>query len=145
MYLAGAITGLTYGEAVGWRTAVSDALVNLGYDVYSPMREKLNLSDRFDQVAIPHTDPFFRDPYERDTLDIRRSDFVIANMWRVDPRNGSVGTFFELGYARALGKYIIVVNPDGDSLHPFVAGPANEVVPTLDDAIRLLAESRPER
>ena len=145
VYLCGAITGLTYGEACGWRDHATKELLDLGYDVFSPMREKLQLSKRFDTLAIPHTDAIFQDPFERDILDVRRSDFIIANMWRVNPMNGSVGTYVELGVAFGLGKYVIVVNPEGDDLHPFITGPANVVVPTIDDAINLMAQYRPVR
>lgn len=143
VYLAGSITGLTYEQSTVWRVNVANALVELGYDVFSPMREKLNLRERYSSVAIPHTDPSFKDPFQRDTHDIARSNYVVA-YFHPAATIVSVGTMIELGYAKALGKYVIVVDerPSGE-IHPFVRGVANDIVPTLDDAIKLLAEYRP--
>ena len=141
IYLAGNIAGLTYEQATGWRLQAASDLVALGYDVFSPMREKMYLAEKFNKVAIPHTDVSFRDPFQRDMLDVRRSDYVLAYFHPEAP--ASIGTLVELGYAYALGKYIIVVDVGGTHVgHPFVRGVANDVVQTLDDAVLLLAECR---
>lgn len=143
VYLAGPIAGLTYGQSTIWRTNVAKVLTELGYDVYSPMRERLDLAILFDQEAIPHTHPSFRDPFERDIHDIDRCDYVLANLWRPEGVGPSVGTLVELGYAKALGKYIIVVAPDGENEHPFIKGVANSLVCTIDEALDLFEEYRP--
>ena len=147
VYLAGAISGLVYGEAMAWRTRVTGQLLDLGYGVLSPMRQKDNLAAIFDREAIPHTHPSYRDPFARDMHDIDRATYVLVNAaWA--PSGPSVGTLVELGAAWAKGKYVIVVDPaldaDPDYVpHPFVRGAARDVVPTLDEAIDLLAGFRP--
>jgi len=153
VYLAGSITGLTYDQSMGWRRTTIEVLANMGYDVFSPMRHKLDLAHKFGDKAIPHTDPSFRDPFNRDVHDIRRADYVLC----FDPYGHSfgrdmpsVGTLVELGIAYEARKYIIVVEPSlVDNLqgtvydvHPFIAGVANDLVPSLNDAYTLLREYR---
>ncbi len=163
VYLAGAITGLTYQQALGWRVDAARRLTALGYDVYSPMRHKLQLADAFDNKALPHTSSAFRNPFQRDLYDIRRCDVILADLGEAPDVGPNVGTMVELGYAFGLGKYIIVVDqrlngtwspvgqvnaseyPGTYRLHPFIEGVANDVLPSLDDAISLLAEYRPLR
>lgn len=153
VYLAGSITGLTYGQALGWRRDAVHRLTELGYDVYSPMRHKLHLASAFHTETIPHTSPMFNNPFHRDLHDIDRSDYVLCfdpyarTFGRSSP---SVGTLVELGYAYASDKYVILVDPavayERDAsynLHPFVSGVARDVLPSLEDAYQLLAEYRP--
>jgi nucleoside 2-deoxyribosyltransferase len=150
VYLAGAITGLSYGDALGWRLETAGKLMELGYDVLSPMRHKLHLKDEFEQKTLPAHHALFRDPFARDMHDIERSTYVIVNMTPSHAVGPSVGTLVELGTAWARGKYIIVVDglldDDPDyKLHPFVNGCARDVFATLDEAVDLLAEYRPLR
>ncbi len=144
VYLAGQITGLTYGDAMQWRDMAIEELTEMGYDVFSPMRHKRNLAGRFDEETLPHHHETFRDPFERDILDIARSDFMIVFQY-----DGSVGTLIEMGEAHARGVHVILVDPvratEGweEAIHPFVKGVANDLVATLDEAYTLLSEYRP--
>lgn len=156
VYLAGAISGLSYADSMGWREEVAEQLTELGYDVYSPMRHKRHLKEKFGDQVLPHTSSAFRDPFARDTLDIKRADFIIANMVEAPGIGPSVGTLVELGLAYGLGKHIIVVDERLDDhndqlytgrpdfkMHPFISGVATDIVPSLKEAVALLAEYRP--
>lgn len=143
VYLAGPITGMTYDAATQWR---EDVALNLptGMRGISPMRGKEYLKtlvpDNLPSVLKDGTLPMSgaRAIFSRDTFDIRRSDVVLANLRGAD--RVSVGTVFELGYAHALGKTVIVVmeaagNPHD---HPFVREAATFVVGTTDEALALM-------
>lgn len=81
----------------------------------------------------------------RDLWDIRRSDILLLHWWG-DPGRQSIGTWVELGYAKACGKAIVVVDstPSYQAVrHPFVYRNADAVFDDLDmglDYIRYLLD-----
>ncbi len=144
VYLAGPITGLTFTGACEWRDWVTVAL-RLESHRYprtthlhplSPMRDK----DQFicdPRQVLPSTWDEGKAAVHRDLLDIRRSDAVLVNL--LGASRVSLGTMCELGYAYAERKFILVVmEPDNPHDHVFVTELASQIVPTLDDALRVL-------
>ena len=143
VYLAGPITGLSFADAIGWREEATEELTALGYEVFSPMREKFHLKEEFGDAPLPHTHHSFADPFPRDVLDIRRSDFVLCNLLQWDGTTPLVGTSVELGLARAMGKFVVTVRKPGFALHPFLAGCSDLVMDTLERAYEWLEHMKP--
>lgn len=57
--------------------------------------------------------------FSRDKFDVARSDVIFANFTRA--RRVSIGSMFELAWAQAQGKPIVIVmDKDGFHDHPFV-------------------------
>ena len=145
VYLAGPITGKTYAGATDWRHdfgLILPKIIKL-----SPMRGKDYLKELVDDVmpnAVNGSNPRQlmstpRAVFSRDLFDIRRSDAIVANFLHSTER--SIGTVFELGYARSLGKLIIVVMDEQNvHEHAFIREAASFVVPTLKDAEDLLEQ-----
>lgn len=162
VYLSGPIAGLTYDEArYGWRKTAFTFLAGHyemqprlsitkgGYDevvfvpsgitVLSPMRHEGHLAEiRGALEPADQTDHFFsgsRIIYEKDKLDIERSDIVLVNV--LGATKVSIGTVAEIGMAAAMGKQIIVVIEDSGNVHdhPFVTVPASLRLNNLDDAL----------
>jgi hypothetical protein len=129
---------------MAWRHEAARYLLSIGYVVYSPMRHKTHLEEPFVDTPIPHTSDLFSDPFNRDAHDIARADYMIANdPTGYDSGTGpSVGTLVELGMGYSEGVYVISVIPADAPVHPFVAGASRDIVPELEDALRLLDEYR---
>jgi len=118
VYLAGPIFGMSYVNATKWRNEASEILKDAGYSVYNPMSNKEHLKDE-DFIT---TDPLkaARQIVEEDLWRVRNSDILLVNM---NGDNMSIGTMFEIGYARALNKMLIIV-ADNDSVyatHDFIS------------------------
>lgn len=124
IYLAGPIFGQDDTQAKGWR-------------------------DQVKRNAAPHTflDPMRRDCrgreanpgmakllVELDKRDVESCDVLLANMHTV-----SAGTCMEILLAWQLGKTVVVVWPDETPLSPWVRYHASAVVPTIDEAMRVIA------
>ncbi len=154
VYLCGPIAGKTYGEATDWREEAIETLTGMGYDVYSPMREKLALKDQYDNAPLdPTADLNMGGPFGRDVFDIDRSDIVVANLLEMDVP--SIGSLWEMGYAFGKEKFIVVVLPPWQELdapragkedyHPFLTGGASRgtIVESMDAAYVVLRAIQP--
>lgn len=179
VYLAGPITGHTYDGCTEWREAAKvelerEATGRLNPDAMMPPREVLIPEYRPSGILalspmrtkehlqstgpIPATSALYDDSYvvERDLMDVRRSDVILMNL--LGAERVSIGTMCELGYAKALNKFTVVVmertltigeesaqaaglaafaenNPHE---HLFVYHLASVVVPTLEEAIQIV-------
>jgi len=138
VYLAGPIAGCSYDEAMDWRSDAATVLNAYGIDTLSPMRAKEALRDvaELSSWDYPEHGPLSSGSvYARDLFDVRRSDVLLANLTGVD--RVSIGTMFELGYATALTKYIVVVmEPENVHKHIFVSQSAGIIVSTMAEALR---------
>lgn len=178
VYLAGPITGLTYEGCTSWRDYAREQLeyemtgradINramppenslvpeyrrTGIKTLNPMRMKEHLDDGRE---IPAVSPDYDDQFvvERDLYDIRQSNVVLENL--LGAERVSVGSMQEMGYGKALSKYIVVlIEPDGVIESPQDEGPlqssgrynphhhlfvyhnASVVLHNLDDAIEVI-------
>ncbi len=148
IYLAGHITGLSYEAATAWREEATATLTVLDFLVRSPMREKEELREHFQNNPLPSGEygtgnPISEKPFPRDVYDIRHSDIILVNLLPGEEAGlgPSVGTLVEIGIAYALNKYLIVVSGE-ERQHPFVVDPADYVLPRLEDALALLSATR---
>ena len=137
VYLSGPISGLTYNKArFGWRADFLDEMDD-GITVLSPMRHEGHLAEIKGPLDKMYPDNLFSRPkmiVAKDFLDISMSDILVAYLQGAE--KVSIGTMVELGYAKALGKTIVVIM-EANSVHdhPFVTEVADTVVDNLSEAI----------
>lgn len=137
VYLAGPITGLSYGNATSWRTyAIEQLKPVFGL---SPLRGKDYLINETDIAAAGYSEHHLSTPKgitSRDRFDCQRADVVIMNL--VGATRVSIGTMIELGWADSKRIPVIVVMEDGNLHdHAMVNEMASFIVPDLDEAIKL--------
>jgi nucleoside 2-deoxyribosyltransferase len=140
VYLAGPITGLSYGGATDWREYARKELDKYGIDAFSPMRGKIYL-EKFKDLSGA-ADAYSAWPLStakgittRDRFDATRVDLVLANLAGAD--RVSIGTMIEFGWADAHRRPIVtVMEPTGNVHdHAMVREMAGFIVPTLDEAL----------
>lgn len=75
----------------------------------------------------------------KDMLDIDECTLMVVNL--LNAEKPSQGTIWEMGYAKAKGKQIVVIRDKNDAVHtsPFITESANVVVDNLDDAVMIVA------
>lgn len=138
VYLSGPISGESYDEArYGWRKEASDGFKR-GIVALSPMRHEGHLAEIKGPLANVYPDHYFSGSkiiFEKDRLDIERSDIILVNL--LGAKRASLGTVAEIGMASTLGKQIVLVmEPSGNiHEHPFVTVPASLRLDNLKDAI----------
>jgi nucleoside 2-deoxyribosyltransferase len=142
IYLAGPITGLSYGEARhGWREYFP-TLLPPHIHCSSPMRGKDHLAGI--EVIAGRNDAYKGNPMTsgkgittRDRNDVRTCDLMVANF--LGAPAGSLGTAIEFGWADAWRKPIItVMEPEGNPHdHLMITEIGGYIVHTLEHAARL--------
>lgn len=148
VYLAGPITGKSYGQATGWRNYVTQRLENEGKDhirCLDPMRIKDHLAD-LNVIDGPIDHPIFDRSavVGRDLWDVQRSKVVLFNL--LGATEVSIGTMVELGAASVSGALKIVVmekptvgyTPGNPHFHDFVKELADFWVEDLETAIEIV-------
>lgn len=153
VYLAGPITGLSYGEARhGWREeAARIAAQNYPQlDMFSPMRSKdfLERTRKIKGTSDSYGSAIFGQAsgiLGRDFNDCKNADVIIANF--LGAKVGSLGTAAEFGFAHALQIPVIMIieEPDDPELktnphrHVFMEEIATYIVHDLEDALMVAA------
>lgn len=148
VYLAGAIAGLSYGDAVDWRVGAKIHLGQRGIETLDPMRAKSALGSlNGGQISSDFHDysrhgAFFTSQgiMTRDFNDVKRCDVLLVNL--LELRKPSLGTIMELAWAYALQKPAVVAiersgNPHDN--HPMIAAAMPFRVETLDEAVDSVA------
>ena len=116
VYLAGPITGATYGECTDWRGYVT---TELEPDIisFSPMRHKSYLSgetqigDSYEHTVLSSQ----RGIFARDSYDCSKVDMVFVNL--LGATRVSIGTVMEIAWAWSYRKPIILVMEDTGNIH----------------------------
>lgn len=145
VYLAGAVSGLSYKEAITWRRKVARRLKRHDIDALLPLtREKALRKEKcIDPRGYPDVPGCH--PAEVFTADVdmlERSDWLLVNL--LGAKTVSIGTVWEIGWAYAHGVSVVLAMEDGNPHdHQFIAQSAR-VFPTLDEAIQqiVLEEQR---
>lgn len=138
VYLAGPITGLSYGECTNWRKYVANHLSKEMYHCLSPMRGKAWLKDLqqipsggLTGVAADHA------VYQRDCCDVDRCDIVFVNLY--EAKIVSIGSVMEIARANTRHKFILTVMESGNvHEHLFTREASSLVVPDLYAGINYL-------
>lgn len=133
VYLAGSITADPRTHR--WREEAEVILGALGHVVYSPMRLKDPSSFTPDGLKSSEPPSLF---VERDEQDILACDVVLMNTLGVETiGRQSIGTWAELGLARAYRKPVVVVADHPQvTAYPFISKWASIVVPTLAEGCK---------
>lgn len=135
-YLAGPITGLSYGNAVDWRDEFCDLLPE-EIEGMSPLRGKHYLENE-DSIAAAYEDIVLsssRGIITRDYNDCKRSDIVIANF--LGAQKVSIGTVMEIAWAKAFQiPAIVVMEKEGNPHdHPMINESTGFRVDSLREAV----------
>jgi nucleoside 2-deoxyribosyltransferase len=140
VYLAGSITGATYGEANDWRFDFGVRLQRIGVTGVSPLRcEPI----RGATYSPTNADPKFgtaRAIASKNKLDVQTCDLTLCYMPQsVNAARLSLGTIIELAWATAFGKPTILVT-DYPLLqaHPVVQANASWLLTDLDEAFEVI-------
>ena len=152
VYLAGPISGLSYGESVDWREDAERVFSSYDIEALSPMRSKeflanVNVLDTgYEEFKAEYEQALVSDRgiMTRDYHDCTTSDVVLVNL--LDAKKVSIGTVMEIAWAYAHNIPVVVVMEarEGDkrnNLHDH--GMINEAtgyrVTSLDTAYKIVA------
>ena len=135
LFLAGPLTGISYGDALDWRKYVESKLPS---DViaFSALRGKEYVSkeavlkDAYPEhlLSTPHG------TITRDRYDVSRCDALLVNFLKAD--RVSIGTIMEMAWADAWRIPIILAMENGNIHdHAFVRQVAGFIAADLDEAI----------
>jgi len=147
VYLAGAISGLTYDEASKWRDHVTNELGRFGIKCLSPLRAAIHLrhaggllSDcEIQEGTKPAVEAMStpRGVIARDKFDATHCNILLVNL--LGAKKVSIGTCVEIGWANALNIPIIVVmEKDNCHNHVFIRESASFITESLSDAVYLI-------
>ena len=138
VYLAGPITGQSYGGATEWREQAIERLAKRGITGLSPMRGKYYLekfTDIPDYVDVPLSTA--RGITTRDRWDCFRCDVLLVNL--TGTSRVSIGTVMEIAWADAARKPIVLaMEPGSLHDHSMVREAAGYILPTLEDALTIV-------
>lgn len=138
VYLAGPISGLSYGGCTDWREYAKSELAKEGIIGVSPMRakeylaEEMNIKDSYNTVLSCG-----KGITTRDRFDTKNCNLVLANL--LGAKKVSIGTVLEFGWADAYRNPIIAVmeksgNPHD---HAMIKELIGFRVETLDEGIHI--------
>lgn len=117
VYLAGPISGESYGGATDWRIEMANTLKDLGITAYSPMRGKVyllnetSIEDRYDQYYLSTIQAIM----SRDYFDVNRADALIVNL--VGAKKVSIGTVMEVAWAYTNHKPVVLIMEKEGNIH----------------------------
>jgi len=138
LYLAGPITGLSYGQSTDWRQYVADRLPSYICPV-SPMRGKKYLEGEQKIAASYEEIPLScqRGITCRDRHGVMSCDMLFVNL--LGASVVSIGTVMELGWADMLRKPIVLVIEKEGNIHdhPMIREVIGFRVDNLDDGIKI--------
>lgn len=140
IYLAGAISGLTYEDGQNWRDYASIQLSLRSMEGYSPLRAKGYLKSKGIISQGYEDTPLSSDHgiTTRDRWDVQTADAVLFNL--VGAKIVSIGTMIEYGWADARRLPIITIIEDKDNIHdhPMLRDITGFRVNNLYDGIEIL-------
>lgn len=147
VYLAGPITGLTFGQCTDWRDYAASNLIEDGIKPLSPMRGKEYLAriaatkplagdcDKYSVISPLSSN---RGITTRDRWDATRCDVLLVNV--TGAKAVSIGTVMEIAWAD-LSRIPIVMAAEDDNIH-WGHGMIKEAVgfrtETLDAALEIV-------
>lgn len=137
LYLAGPITGLSYGEATDWRQYVANLLPEFIIPV-SPMRGKqylkneMSISKSYEDIPLSCQKGITC----RDRHGIMSCDMLFVNL--LGAKNVSIGTVMEIAWADLLRKPIVlVIDSDNIHDHPMIKEVVGFQVDNLDKGVAI--------
>ena len=140
VYLAGPITGCTENAAKDWRAHVAEMLPP-GVVAVNPLRCEPAVNGKYEAV---YDDPRFGTSAAisgKNWFDTMRADIVLVYLPQAARRQHglSIGTMFEVGWASAMQKAIIVVTDDEKIQgHPLMQRNVNWILPNFEQAVEVI-------
>jgi nucleoside 2-deoxyribosyltransferase len=142
VYLAGPISGQTYGACASWREYAKEQLADLGINGYSPLRGKRYLDNGKPIVSAQGQSPLSttKGIMTRDHFDCTTADLLIVNF--LEAKEVSVGTVMELAFAYTHQIPVICCVYEDDPLykHPMVHEAIPFRVDSVEQAVDLAAQ-----
>jgi len=135
VYLAGPITGLSFGEATSWRDWAKLQLAAVGVLGLSPLRYKDYLKDEssLQDVYANHVLSTQKGITTRDRWDCQRSEVVWVNL--LGAERVSIGTCIEFGWADAARVPIVTtMEPENIHDHAMVREVSGYIIPTIEES-----------
>ena len=127
VYLAGKMSGLTFGEMTAWRVKAENELKKNGFKVLDPTASFAKEKD-----ATP------REIVDNNKYQIKWSDIILAEL---NHNNISIGTIGELVFSREWNKPVIawgcaksVIN------HPWVQEHVTKIFERMEDAVQYIID-----
>jgi hypothetical protein len=146
IYLSGAITGVTHGDANNWREYARDFLLKKSdkrIKTLSPMRGKRYLDNGKPIEAFNNNLPKVLSTdgaiYTRDRNDVCRCSAMLVNF--LGATRVSIGSVMEIAWADLLNKpMVMVAEPTNLHLHPILNRAVKIIVPTLNEGLEIIYE-----
>jgi nucleoside 2-deoxyribosyltransferase len=136
VYLAGPIRGV---EDYVWRKQFVDRFNDsFNYLIPSDIVLKDGITNPTAIDKLRNFKPLGYMTYRTDLDMIQRSDMVVMNLLPMETGYPAMGTLFELGYARALNKFIVIIAPQKQREHPFIAFGGDGVYRDFETAYEFL-------
>lgn len=139
VYLAGPITGVSYGATTNWREHVA-AEIDPQIQTLSPMRHKEYLAGETSIASAYEQHPMSsaKGITSRDRFDCMRADAVLVNL--LGASKVSIGTVMEVAWADSARKQIVLVIAKDDQvhLHPMLTESCGYIVDNLEEAISIV-------
>lgn len=139
IYLAGPITGLTFGACTDWRDYMTNKFPK-HIKGQSPMRGKEYLSKErtISDQYVGSVLSCQKGITTRDRWDTSRCDAIVVNL--LGATRVTIGTMIEIGWADAFRKPIILIMEEEGNLHDhsMVRECAGFIVRSVDEAINVL-------
>lgn len=140
VYLAGSISGLSFGTANEWRELAQRKLALYGITGASPLRGKDHLKDE----TVLHKQGYNKNVMStnrgittRDRWDVMTSDVVIMNLHGA--KDVSIGSVMEIAWADLLKKPVILIMEKEGNIHEhcMLTECVQFRVETVDEAIEV--------
>lgn len=139
VYLAGAISGLTYEGAQDWRTEVAKALNSANVECLTPMRGKgfLQGSGTIHSDSYPTAIANSKGITRRDMFDTLRATCLFVNL--SGTKIASIGTCMELAWAyqKQIPTVVVMELDNIHARHVMVTEACTYIVPTVEEGIQL--------
>jgi nucleoside 2-deoxyribosyltransferase len=136
IYLCGPITGLTLEQAKGWRDEATVMLDSVGFTTLCPFSNQSwdNFEGVITSLMSSPCGMTIEEMFKQDVAMLNNCDAVLV---KCDGPLESKGSIWEIGYAIATNKPVIMVNNSNDH-HPFVRLSIDKQLKTLKDAVDYL-------
>ena len=139
VYLAGPITGKSYGVATGWRDYATERLGVYGIVALSPMRWKAwlrtaeELRDSYEQDVMTRGKAIVT----RDRFDVLRADVILVNV--LGAVSVSIGTVLEIAWADShrIPVVLVIEEKQNPHEHAMLTELCAFLVETLDAGIQV--------
>jgi nucleoside 2-deoxyribosyltransferase len=138
VYLAGPVLGTTHSEARAWRQEAAEVFADIGILAISPVRAEAPA----DGIRYGFGDQVHGGPLaiaSKNFFDVGSCDIVFAFMPHQD--HVSIGTLLEIGYAKAMGKLVVLVTDDAYLLrHPVIRGCCGWIVEDFQAGLLIVGD-----